>query len=101
MMTSSLASNPYKMGEVDYFDHSNVDTQNKGAKHIHFDFREPFIDAEGKVSTYTPPSIVLTLLETPTLENARAYISWQQQKVEKISKAQQVIEKIMKEEVKK
>jgi hypothetical protein len=38
----------------------------------------------------TPP-LMLQLLETPTLENAKAFIAWQQQRLQRIAEVQQLL----------
>ncbi len=96
MSSNSYAANPYKMGSLDYFDRkigaSKAETKQE------FDFRDPTIGADGKVAYYMPPSAMLTLLEAPTPENARAYLLWQRQKVARIIKAQQAVDRVMKEQ---
>ena len=98
MTPNAYAANPYHLGEIDYFDHKDA---SQGEKEGSFDFREPIVGAAGTVTYYTPPSVVLSLLESPTPENARAYLAWQRQKVAKIVKAQEVIDQVIKEEPKK
>jgi len=83
------AANPYKLGEVDYFRHKNVGDSE--AQYSPFDWREPTVSLDGHVTYYTPPEPMLTLLENPTAENAKAYLSWQKMKVERILKAQEAI----------
>ena len=89
----TYAANPYQLGEVDYFSHKE---QIKEA----FDWHEPAMTSDGQLEVYTPPKMVLNLLENPTDTNARAYLAWQRQKVEKIIKAQQAIENVLQEEEK-
>ena len=97
MTTNIYAANPYKLGQVDYFNSKAVASQDQETQEEIFDFRDPAIGADGKVNYYIPPSAMLTLLEAPTPENARAYLSWQKQKVARIIKAQQVIDQVIKE----
>ncbi len=94
MISISYAANPYKMGEVDYFQQHNSSDSSQMNQKSSFDFREPSVTAEGQISYYTPPSAVSNLLANPTSENARAYINWQKQKVQRIIKAQEMIEKV-------
>jgi len=58
---------------------------------------EPAISADGKVSYYKPPQVVVDFLDNPTLENGRAYMTWNQQKLEKITKAQEVLQELASE----
>ena len=93
LMSHAYAANPYKMGEVDYFN-------NKEGKALQedFDFREPTMGADGKIAYYTPPSVMLNLLEDPTPEHAKIYLAWQKQRLAKIIKAQQAIDQVIKED---
>ena len=97
MLTTNIyAANPYKMGQLDYFNRKVVASQDQETNQ-YFDFRDPSIGADGKVVYYMPPSAMLTLLEAPTPENARAYLMWQKQKVARIIKAQEAIDEVVKE----
>lgn len=96
--TNIYAANPYQMGEVDYFNHEDKAVKDQKIDQEVFDFRDPTIGADGNLTYYTPPSAVLTLLEAPTLENARAYLMWQRRKVQKIIKAQEIIDQVIKED---
>ena len=82
------AANPYQLGGVDYF-HDESQEKSLQKKQQPFDWREP---------SYAPPEIVSTLLNDPTPENARAYLDWQRQKIERIIKAQKMINQITKKE---
>ena len=93
------AANPYRLGEVDYF-HNKLQAQAPQEEREPFDWREPSLTADGKASYYTPPAPMLNLLENPTPDNAKAYLDWQKQKVEKIMKAQEVIDQVVKGESK-
>ncbi len=97
MGTSNLyAANPYKLGEVNFF-YNNNEEQSLESEDQSFDWRDPIISNDGKVSYYSPPTPMLTLLEFPSKKNARAYLNWQKQKVDKIIKAQEIIEEVLKE----
>ena len=99
MMTSSLyAANPYKLGGVDYFNSkSPVQSSPEEKEEEDFDWRDPSVSDDGKTTYYIPPGPMLTLLKDPTLENAKVYVNWQKNKVERIMKAQEVIEQAIKE----
>ena len=97
MITSSIyAANPYKLGEVDFF-FGESQAKPVEEKKV-FDWRESSRTTDGKTIDYVPPVPILKLLQDPTPENARAYIDWQRQKVEKIIKAQQVVDQVLKED---
>jgi hypothetical protein len=90
MMTNAYAANPYKLGEVSFFHHKE-EMQS-------FDWQEPQVGSDGQVSLYTPPEPVYRLLESPSEANAKAYIAWQRQKVQKIINAQRAIESMLQKE---
>ena len=94
------AANPYKLGQVDYF-HNKVTVNYLQDQDQSMDWKEPVINTNGQTTYYTPPGPMLVLLENPTPENAKAYLAWQKLKVEKITKAQEVIDQVLKEEGKK
>ena len=95
MITRDLyAANPYGLGEVDYF-HNKA--KSKILKNDSFDWTETSLTTEGKVTNYTPPTPMLTLLENPTVDNAQAYLDWQKLRVKKIIKAQEIIDQVLKE----
>lgn len=48
----------------------------------------------GQVTRHTPAPIVIDLLEDPSETNARRYLQWQREKLQKILKAQQVVERV-------
>lgn len=90
------AANPYKLGQVDYF-HNKIMVNSLKGQDQAMDWKEPVINTNGQVTYYMPPSPVLTLLENPTTDHARAYLAWQKLKVQKIIKAQEVIDQVIKE----
>ena len=94
--TNLYAANPYKLGELDYFYCKAKAKELKEDKS--FDWNEVSISASGSINYYTPPKPVLVLLETPTPENAKAYLAWQKQKIQKIMKAQEIIDQVIQQE---
>ncbi|MBI3602616.1 MAG: hypothetical protein HY209_06985 [Candidatus Omnitrophica bacterium] len=97
LMTANLyAANPYHLGQVDYF-HDRPITKDTEDQNQSFDWREPTVASDGHIASYTPPGPMLTLLENPTPENAKVYLAWQKQKVQKIFKAQELIDQVLKE----
>lgn len=82
--TNLEAANPYRLGELDYFSHQ---TQEKQEEHQSLDWSET-----------TMPPAVLTLLESPTPQNAKAYLAWQKQKVQRIVQAQAAIDQVIREQ---
>jgi len=87
------AENFFKLEPIEYFQI----IKKKDEKVHSFDWRTPMFNADGKVSFYEPPAPVLNLLNEPSLMNAKLYIAWQEEKMDKIKKAQQVIETIVKD----
>ncbi len=92
---SAFAANPFHMGKVQYFPENkqrlkeSVDQMQQG-----IDWREPVMGMNGTMTEYTPPGPVLRLLENPTEANAREYLMWQKIKLERIVKAQHVVEQL-------
>ena len=96
-ITSNIyAANPYKLGEVDFF-HDRFQSRSLNEENKSFDWSEPSIASDGKVSSYIPPAPMLTLLEDPSPQNARTYLDWQKHKIEKIIKAQEAIDQVINE----
>lgn len=89
-----FAVNPFDMGRVEYF--SDGKTVGQGLAKIQepIDWREPVIGADGKTTYYVPPDPVIQLLNDPTPENAKTYMDWQNQKTERIIKAQEALVRI-------
>lgn len=61
-------------------------------------FAEPVVGPDGKIRIYVPPRPVLEFLNNPNEENAKEYLKWNKQRIEKIAKAQAVLQKVVKEE---
>jgi hypothetical protein len=93
-MPNLWAANPYRLGEVDYFHQQAENIQEEPA----FDWRDASLSADGQAASYVPPGPVLTLLDNPSQSNARAYLNWQKQKIERIMKAQEAIDQVLKED---
>lgn len=92
IMPNLYAANPYKLGQVDYFHQY----QSKPAEQD-FDWQEPLVVSNEQNISYIPPQPVRALLENPTPENAELYIYWQRQKIKRIIKAQEAIDKVLQE----
>ena len=94
----------YGLTEIDYFNMKGLKktdkrkiqaTVDKSEAPISQDlWIEPAISADGKVSYYRPPQVVVDFLDDPTKENGKAYIEWNQQKLAKITKAQGVLQEL-------
>lgn len=94
----------YGFSEIDYFNMKGLKKTDKREIHATVDkndapinqdlWIEPAISADGKVSYYRPPQVVVDFLDDPTKENGRAYIEWNQQKLAKITKAQAVLQEL-------
>jgi len=97
----------YGFTEIDYFNMKGLKKIDKREIHATVDkneapikqdlWIEPAISADGKVSYYRPPQVVVSFLDDPTKENGKAYIEWNQQKLAKITKAQAVLQELAQE----
>lgn len=88
------ASDFFHMGPVEYFPGSKRSMREgfRQAQKI-VDWREP-------VSASLPPQPVVDFLDNPTLENARQYLAWQDEKMQRVLKAQEVLAAVEQEEQK-
>ncbi len=96
-MTLSIcvAANSFDLGPVDYFNKRSKVIENSIKKSPQLlDWREDFINEQGDLAVHQPPGPVLTLLNDPTEENARAYLNWQHQKMERIMYVQKLLDKL-------
>ncbi len=94
----------YGFQEIDYFNMKGLKKTDKREIHATVDkseapisqdlWIEPAISADGKVSYYRPPQVVVDFLDDPTKENGKAYIEWNQEKLAKITKAQEVLQEL-------
>jgi len=94
----------YGFTEIDYFNMKGLKKTDKREIHATVDkseapisqdlWIEPAISADGKVSYYRPPQVVVDFLDDPTKENGKAYIEWNQEKLAKITKAQEVLQEL-------
>ena len=97
----------YGFSEVDYFNMKELKKPDTSKIEAAVDKQEapvsqdlwiePAISADGKVSYYKPPQVVVDFLDNPTTENGKAYLSWNQQKLAKITKAQEVLQELASE----
>jgi len=61
------------------------------------EWAEPIVSPSGSVSIYVPPSQVRDFLDKPSRENAKAYLEWNQKRINKFILAQEVLAKEVKE----
>ena len=98
--TCVFASNPFNLGKVEYF---SIDkkalSKQMDQMQSKIDWREPVMGSDGKMTYYVPPDPVLHFLNDPSAENARIYVDWQNIKMERIAKAQEVLEKVQMEKL--
>lgn len=97
----------YALTEIDYFDSKGIKKTEKKEIQATIDKKEPPLEqelwiepamsADGKVSYYKPPQVVVDFLDDPTTENGKKYIEWNQKKLAKIQKAQTVLQELAKE----
>ena len=83
------ANDYYRLQHLEFF--KKIEKSDLSADKALIDWREPMVDANGKITYYQPPQPVLNLLNVPNQENAREYLRWQQRKTEQIIKAQEVL----------
>jgi hypothetical protein len=57
-------------------------------------WRESIVGPDGRIQTYHPPPEVVEFLEAPTKENGEKYLAWQQERMERIRKAMQILAEI-------
>jgi thiol-disulfide isomerase/thioredoxin len=90
--------------EVKFFEKpKQITTEDKTKKEteiIEEIFAEPVVGPDGKMRVYVPPKQVLEFLKNPTEENAKAYLKWNQERLEKIVKAQEVLQKVASNQIK-
>ncbi len=56
---------------------------------------EPGRASDGRVAVYVPPAPVREFLEAPTDERARAYLAWNQQRLDAIARATEVMKAVV------
>ena len=59
---------------------------------------QPMVMPDGSVQTYVPPPQVVAFLNNPTSKNAKAYLAWEKERIEKIAKATAILQKISQNE---
>lgn len=90
MMPANLkAENTFKLSPVAYF--NIIDDSHNQKKTLLLDWSQPNVEADGKITTYQPPLVVINLLNDPTPENAKSYVMWQQAKMQRIQLAQEAV----------
>ena len=57
-------------------------------------FAEPIRLPDGRVTVYVPPKAVLDFLETPDEESGKAYLAWQRARMEKLSRAAEILARL-------
>ena len=83
------ADNLFHMGPLEYFSDSKRPVKEQFQRtQKAIDWREPALTSDGKMTFYVPPQPVLSLLEDPTPDNARQYLAWQDEKMERVLRAQ-------------
>ena len=97
----------YNLSEIDYFNMKGVKKTDTREIRATVDKKSPPIDqslwiepavsADGKVSYYKPPQVVIDFLDDPTRENGMEYLKWNQQRLAKVDKAQAVLQDLARE----
>ncbi len=55
---------------------------------------EPMVTPDGKISVYTPPKEVKNFLDNPTEETGKAYLDWSMKRLDKITKAGDILQSL-------
>ncbi len=55
---------------------------------------EPMISKDGKITMYTPPKEVKDFLDNPTEETGKNYLDWSLKRLEKLKKAETILQKL-------
>ena len=58
---------------------------------------QPIIMPDGSIRIYVPPMQVISFLNNPTHLNAKEYLSWEKQRIDKIAKATKILQTIASE----
>ena len=97
--TRAPASDFFHVGPLKYFSEGEK-IMRQGFKQVRkiIDWREPVLSQDGTITYHVPPRPVLDLLDDPTQENARLYLAWQNEKMQRILKAQEVLAETQKQE---
>ncbi len=59
---------------------------------------EPVQREDGSFSIHVPPKQVVEFLNSPTEENAKAYLAWKRERLQKLQKAMETLKKVAAEE---
>lgn len=71
-----------------------VNSSGAGSESI---WAEPIRMPDGRISVYVPPRPVLEFLESPSEDSGRAYLAWQKARMEKISRASEILGRLAQE----
>lgn len=84
---------------VQFFGSSLTETQpaqNKEIKnkpHVSI-WAQPIVMPDGSIQVYVPPPQVIGFLNNPTSRNAKEYLLWEKQRIDKIIKATQILQSV-------
>lgn len=84
---------------IDFFGDCKKKKEDNGKKETRQEniWAEPVTSSDGKTTIYIPPRHVTDFVDNPTKENAMKYLLWNIERIEKIKKAQEVLEEVAKE----
>ena len=86
------ASGFFQLSPVEYFSDGKRSMRQQFQKtQKAMDWHEPVLTPDGRVTFYVPPQPVLRLLQDPSPEHARQYLAWQDEKMERVLKAQEAV----------
>lgn len=102
--------NSFDLGPVDFFgkdfylipkdsfaasqDETNAKNQDVSSSDSSDLWVEPMISKDGKITMYTPPKEVKDFLDNPTEETGKNYLDWSLKRLEKLKKAETILQKL-------
>ncbi len=82
----------YGFSSVEYFEHLSVIADKQADMSPEELWSETGLFPGGRIDNYYPPGPVLDFLENPTIESGRRYQRWNELRLDKITRAEQVLE---------
>ena len=91
---ASAVFESYGFSHIDYFDANLTGNEPHDLFSTDDLWNETHDSSEGATEIYRPPKVVVQFLEQPNEENARKYIQWNTLRMDKIIRAQKILEQI-------
>ncbi|MBF0217717.1 MAG: hypothetical protein HQL30_12085 [Candidatus Omnitrophica bacterium] len=98
----AYGSGIFNYEKIRFFEDKNTDLILNGVDPVNRDVEEDLwseriVTDSGEIKYYTPPKKVKDFLDDPTEINAREYLAWNISRLQKMSKAQEVLKQVMAE----